>query len=674
MHTISGSAPSLRRLPPPVDPLDGHTPRYRADIDGMRAIAVLSVVVFHLLREALPAGFLGVDIFFVISGFLITRILVREAEAREYSILRFYDRRIRRIMPALLFVIAFCTIAVTLLYLPQDAVGYAKSVFGTFAFVSNIYFWRDTDYFSEDATTKPLLHTWSLGVEEQFYLLFPFLVLGLMRLGGRRATFWGIVAISSASFGLATIAEFVAKGLPAFYLLPTRVWELGTGATIAASRVPTRIPVRAMTMTALVGLVIVIAALAWFMPAYYSPLPPPTLAVAGTALVIWAGASDNGASRLIGAKPLVFIGLISYSLYLWHWPVYVFGRYLLIRPPSALEGFGMVLLSLGLAAFSWRFVEKPFRGHKMPTAAMLSWIVIPAFILCVISAVLLWTQGAPGRFDAKVTAYNSVAGTHYRCPVTDYIPFGGLYACPLALSDREPKNADLVLFGNSHAQMYAPAVQPFLEKHHLAGLLVPANGCLPTAHINVTAQCGAIMERNIQAISALPQARTIIIATTWPDGTTPLVDRSARLVGRPSLAYLADFRKTLDVFRRAGRKVILVGPVPRPGYNVASTTAREMAFQGKVSSPLLQSRAVYDREFGPAEAWLDRLPAGVWIVRPSTLFCNPETCSFLLDGRPAYADDNHLSSLIMPLVSPLFDKALEQVTETPPLVQPSSHP
>ena len=210
---------------------DSHVTPYRPDVDGLRAIAVLSVIAFHFSKTALPGGYFGVDMFFVLSGYLITSIIWREISLGEFSVVRFYDRRIRRIAPALLLVLVATTVGATVLLLPMDLIGYARSLLATVAFVANVYFWRDTDYFSRLADEKPLLHMWSLGVEEQFYVLFPLLLLLVASYARKRVTTWITVTVL-ASLLFNVLLDRVGGALPAFYLLPARAWELGVGALI----------------------------------------------------------------------------------------------------------------------------------------------------------------------------------------------------------------------------------------------------------------------------------------------------------------------------------------------------------------------------------------------------------------------------------------------------------
>lgn len=631
------------------------TPAYRPDIDGLRAVAVGAVLVFHLFGGTLPFGYLGVDVFFVISGFLITSILARESARGDFSIARFYDRRIRRIMPALLFVIAVTAAAVYACYLPADAIGFGKSVLATFAFVSNVYFWRDADYFSEVAATKPLLHTWSLGIEEQFYILFPVVLHLLLARTARARTVAVVAVLAMLSFAAAAFTYRVNKDLVAFYLLPMRAWELGLGALVAL------VPAERVRVgrAGLPALALLVAALTILDPLLYRPLPPATFACIATALLIAGGRDGGAAARLLGVRPLMAVGLVSYSLYLWHWPVYVIARYLLIREPTTLEALALTALSGALAWVSWRVVERPFRGSAMPFRRVAAITGAGTLVLALAACGLIATRGLPQRFGAQAAAFNAVAGTHYRCAVTDYIPFGALFACPLVLPDGKPDSAEVVLFGSSHAQMYAPAVRMALEARGLTGVLVPFNTCLATTTINYNADCTAIVRDSTAQVARLPRARVVILSFRWPDANDALVDPQGRAKRLDWGAFYADLGQTIARLRAGGKRVILVAPVPRPGYDLASTVGRELAF-GRALSPLAQPRAQFDAMGGGVERWLARLPADVVVARPAEILCDRVRCHYAHGGRPVYADDNHLSAAAMPAFAPVFARAIDQ--------------
>lgn len=335
---------------------------YRKDIDGLRAIAVLSVILFHAGVSFIGGGFVGVDVFFVISGFLITSILIQEKESGTYSLTNFYERRIRRIFPALFLIIAV-TIALSWLYfLPKDMYEFAQSLIAVPFFSSNILFWKSSGYFDTDSELKPLLHTWSLAVEEQYYILFP-IFLSLTWNIKRNRMISLFIAIILMSLILSIWGSYY-KPIAAFFLLPSRIWELGLGALTAfycLKKEPQVISNLYRQIGSLSGLVLIFASVLLYdantpFPGLYAL--PPTI---GTILVILFSTPDTLVGKTLGAKPLVAIGLISYSAYLWHYPLFAIYRYDSLIEPDQTILLVLSALSLILAYFSWKFVEIPFR-------------------------------------------------------------------------------------------------------------------------------------------------------------------------------------------------------------------------------------------------------------------------------------------------------------------------
>jgi peptidoglycan/LPS O-acetylase OafA/YrhL len=643
----------------PAPASGGVHPKYRADIDGLRAIAVLAVVIFHLFEGVLAGGYLGVDIFFVISGYLITLILVRECEQGRFSLARFYERRIRRIIPALAFLILVVTGLAVLLLLPGDLTGYGKSVLATFAFVSNIWFWRDTNYFSAEAHTKPLLHTWSLGIEEQFYIFFPLLVFAVMRMGRRRALFWLVVALSVVSYLLTVVVLQRNLAIVAFYLLPTRAWELGIGAILAMARPGQPRGGASTTLIALLGIVFIAASCVWVTPSLLAPLPAATFACAGTAMLIWAGQAANPVARLLSTSPMRGVGLISYSFYLWHWPLYVFAAYYLIRHPTPLESMGLLVAGIAVSAFSWHFVERPFRQKAMPARKVVLWSAASVGALAALAVGLIAVRGLPGRFTGEAAAFNANAGRIYKCPVQSYVPVGGALACPIGKADADPKSAEVVLFGNSHALMYTPAVREALDARGMGGLLFNANGCLPTTTLNQTAACIETQRKNLTAIEATG-AKVVIIAFAWNAVTNEMVGPGGKPLGVvPWPKIRADMAAVIARLHDSGKRVVLVGPIPYPGYDMASVVSREIAYRGKAESPLDQTQTDFDARFGAIYRWLDTAPSGSVAMRPASHFCDGTRCSFLIDGKPAYADSNHLAPEAAARMTEDFGKAID---------------
>lgn len=628
---------------------------YRPDIDGLRAIAVLSVIAFHMSKTALPGGYLGVDIFFCLSGYLITSIIWREARQDQFSLARFYERRVRRIAPALLALLAIISPIAAVLLLPADLIGYGKSVLASLGFVANIYFWRDTNYFSRVAEEKPLLHLWSLGVEEQFYIFFPLLLVALKR-WAPRGTVPIIAALVLVSLATNAITIRIGGSSPAFFLLPTRAWELGIGALVALAPRGFSFPAAARGIASLVGAASVAYGLISSNELIGGILPAAFPVVVGTALIIAARADGSIVNRLLATQPFVAIGLVSYSLYLWHWPVLVFGRYYLVRELMLLElGLAFVLM-LALAYASWRYIERPFRVREMPVRRVYSWTGSGALMTAVVGAIFVATNGIPGRLNSEAATINAAVGTNYRCAVSEYRAFGASRACSLNLPGGDMEKAEVVLLGNSFAQMYAPIVRDLLRESGQAGILVPANGCLPTPTLNLSPDCADIAARNLEAVEAVPSLRLVVLGLTYHDSL--LVSPSGKVV-RNDLEALGE---ALDVLiqrlQARGIKVALVGPVAVPGYDVASEVSRRLAFGRPIHSPLYEPEARFMARYGKL---IDRFASrpDIAFIRPDRVQCVDGQCRFVSDGRSYFADGGHIAEGALPEFAPAFRAALQ---------------
>jgi peptidoglycan/LPS O-acetylase OafA/YrhL len=340
--------------------------KYRAEIDGLRALAVVPVILFHAGFKLFSGGFVGVDVFFVISGYLITTILIEDVENKQFSIVNFYERRARRILPALFFVILCCIPFAWMWMDAFDFKDFSQSLVAVSLFASNIFFWRQSEYFAAAAENKPLLHTWSLAVEEQYYVVFPVFLFLAWRYGKNRV-FWMIVVFAAISLALSEWG-WRNKAAANFYLAPTRAWELLAG-SIASFIVQER-GIRKNNALALSGLAAIVISIFAYdkntpFPSIYALVP-----VLGTVLLVLYADKDTFTAKLLSAKFVVGIGLISYSAYLWHQPIFAFAR---IR--STQEATFEVMLSLSalaivLAWITWRYVEQPFRSKKRISRSM----------------------------------------------------------------------------------------------------------------------------------------------------------------------------------------------------------------------------------------------------------------------------------------------------------------
>ncbi|PTE09479.1 acyltransferase family protein [Mesorhizobium helmanticense] len=642
MHTRVGSA-------------DSHLIGYRADVDGLRAIAVISVIAFHLSRSWLPGGYLGVDIFFVLSGYLITLILWREALKGQFSILRFYERRIRRIMPALLFLLFFTTMAAMALLLPADLIGYGKSMLATLGFVANIYFWRDTDYFSRAAEAKPLLHVWSLGVEEQFYIVFPLLIAVLARFWPR-ATFPAIVLLTLLSLVANYLALRFGGAAPAFFLLPTRAWELGAGAMVAL--LPLSLTPRGTNagFLAIIGTIAVLVGIITPLPKY-GAVPVALPVVVGAMFLIAAGQIQlSPVNRLLGARPLAFVGLISYSLYLWHWPIIVFAQYYLVRDLNIGEMMIAVVVMTICAVASWRFVERPFRSKTMTAPTLYRSAAAGVCVSAALASVLIWSNGLPSRMSGEAAAINAAVGTNYRCPVSNYLRLGQSRACVLNLPSRNPVDAKVVLLGNSHAQMYAPVWEAIFAEMNMPGLLVPANGCLPTVSVNISRECTDIAAGNLREIGKLPNVKTVILGLTWEH--SDLIDPNGNALDNRNDATLAQgIDDLINRLQGIGKKVVLVGPVAYPGWDLPSELSRDLAFGHSLEKPTSLPAEEFQRQDG---AIIQHFEArnDIGFARPDTVLCDPSRCNYVIDGRSMFADASHIAQAELFRFRSIFTEAL----------------
>lgn len=374
-------------------PEDKKTPPsvlYRPDIDGLRAISVLAVMLYHAEFQVFSGGFIGVDVFFVISGYLITQMVLGDFEKGSFSLSHFYERRVRRILPALLVMLA-ATVPLAYVFLSADPLAdYSAALLGATWFSSNFVFWSEAGYFDRASEFKPLLHTWSLGVEEQFYLFFPAFFWVLYKFKWLIPGLSAVVVISflMAQFGLSRDAEWP------FYMLVSRAWELGLGAMLAVVLAHSRLSdVRVTGLLAellvLSGLLAVIVPVLMFSELTATPGPLLLVPTLGACLLIWLTPATSYVRRLLSLKWLVGLGLISYSLYLWHQPVLVFGRIIIGEALGFEWRIAMLLGTFPLAILSWRYIERPFRNPGQIVTRHLIFLVCAMMMITTLSAVML---------------------------------------------------------------------------------------------------------------------------------------------------------------------------------------------------------------------------------------------------------------------------------------------
>jgi hypothetical protein len=392
---------------------------------------------------------------------------------------------------------------------------------------------------------------------------------------------------------------------------------------------------------------------------FYFPLPSSSATVIGTAAIVFSGiGAAPYVNRALAWRPVVFLGLISYSLYLWHWPVIVFFRYYLVHDLDVLEVAASVLLMTAFAFVSWRFVERPFRSRKISIRFVLLCSVAAVAVLGVAAFVFVHFHGLPRRLNPQAAVIDEAVGTNFRCDVQDYFALGISRACTMNLPSRNPADAQIALFGNSHAQMYAPVWSSLFVEHGLKGLLLPANGCLPVVAVNIDSACFGIARRNLASLIGLNRVSIVVIGMTWNNSLydqhgDPITQRRDTILAAAIDDVIADLR-------RAGKKIILIGPLPMPGYDIASTLSRAYAFGRPTASyPTSMSTHDYDARFGfLLHHFTNR--ADVDFVRPDAVQLRNGRYQFLLDGRSMFADSSHLAAAELWRYREPFDAALRR--------------
>ena len=504
------------------------------------------------------------------------------------------------------------------------------------------------------------MHVWSLGVEEQFYIVFPLLVVLCIR--WRKDV---LVPVTSALILLSLLTNIGAirmgESTPAFFFLPMRAWELGAGALLALT--PPSRPLSAWLRQALacVAAGLLILGVFFNFRVLGGLIPIALWTVLGATLVIHLGrVGGSWLTSCFSLGGMVWVGLISYSLYLWHWPILVFARYyLVVTTLSPLQAIGALILMFGMATVSWRFVERPFRDRTMPIRRVLIWTAIGCMVVAAASGAMLAYRGLPSRFSADVARINSAVGTEYRCGLKDYISFGALHGCLMALPSRDPKDASVALLGNSHAQMYAPLVSDILRVNHRGGILVPLAGCLPMPGFNLSETCMGLAAENLSAIEAMPHIRIVVISMTWGLGEPMYTNAGPVPEDKKSAFFLASIDNLIASLKQQGRTVVLVGPISYPGRDEASIVARQLAFHHNTGVPLFAAESTFMASQGDAIAHFASRKDIVFI-RADQVQCNHGRCEYFHDGESLFADDNHIAQAALPLFRPAFEPALRQ--------------
>lgn len=624
---------------------------YRSDIDGLRALAVLSVIFFHSDIPFFGGGFVGVDVFFVISGFLITSIIIKEIELDDFSILRFYERRIRRIIPALVPLMLFVVLAGYYWLYPRLFEDLGDSFMATVFFVSNILFWHESGYFDAPALQKPLLHTWSLAVEEQFYMFYPLFLVMIKRFFHGNYKQWLLVA-TFISFFISVYSVFY-KPTIAFYWFPPRAWELLVGGLLALDVFPDIKSKNTGNFISVAGLALIIYSIVFFTDKTIFPGHMALFPVLGSGLLIYAGkCGEHIVGSILKNRFFVFTGLLSYSMYLWHWPLIVFSKYVLLRDLYSFETIVLLACVFMVSYLSWRYVERPFRGKSAITLKRKYIFAASGFFMvffAAIGAIIHFGSGMPGRLRL---AKNQDVVFEDKKYVTDELKtindIG--YAVKIGDQDAEPV---FLLWGDSHAGSLISGIYSLSEKYGKSGLVFSGPGVPPLLGVNggnyINTETTDFNKDVFRYIENHSDIKTVILSARW-------CRYSENIWFEKSLI------KTINRLVELGKKIVIVDDVPQlsqnlqQAYSVAYRKSENVSdFIDIVDSDdLKKSENVFSRILNRYKT-----TKNISVVYPNKMLVINHKMVLIDKDRLLYDDDNHLSQSGSLYIMPLFEDIIK---------------
>lgn len=614
--------------------------RYRPEVDGLRAVAVLTVLFYHA-GFGFPGGYVGVDVFFVISGYLITSLIWKDLESGTFTFARFWQRRARRILPPLVVTVFVALLAGWFLLLPADLASLGRSAAAQSVFGANIHFWLDSGYFSAAAEEKPLLHTWSLAVEEQFYFIAPFVFYLLFRLKPLRRSVLVVLGTGFVLSFVLSIYGVYRSPSATFYLLPTRAWELLAGSLLAF--LPATVSKRAEILS-VAGLLLIL------LPTFFytKDTPFPGLAAAapvlGTALII--GANNKQLTRvgtILASRPFVWIGLISYSLYLWHWLFLAFAKYRTTDHIPAATRAALVACSFAAAYLSYRFIETPFRSRRVARGEWSPLLFAAVSLPLIFIVGLMLIDGYPHRFAPESVRYAAAASDMAFTRETK--PVDAVNGRFVLLGDERAEPTALV-WGDSHAMAAAPALDQVFRERGIGARLAAHSATAPALGWFLPRRLDGLYKDAIpfgEAVISYVQTnriKNVILVARWSE--------YSRVGTENADAFFPALLETVRRLKQSGASVSLMISVPAPRAPVPKILALGLTAPAPVAETDFTSEQLEALQ-----------AAGVSILNPRPRFWDGSRFVVERDGVSLYRDGNHVSATGARLMlAPFFRESL----------------
>ena len=646
--------------------------KHRSEIDGLRALAVLPVVLYHAGYSIFQGGYIGVDIFFVISGYLITALILEEINLGKFSLFSFYERRVRRLLPALFVMMFVCIPFAWHTMAPSDLKDFGQSLIAVSLFVSNILFWRESNYFSDSSELKPLIHTWSLGVEEQFYILFP-IVLTFFWFSYRKLV---VPVLIIAFFASLLIAEWGAfnKPIPNFFLLPTRGWELILG-IFAALLIHSNYTFKNKLLNelfSLLGMALIVISIIYFdentpHPSLYTLAP-----TMGCFLIILCSKPQTIIGKFLSHKILVGIGLISYSLYLWHQPIFAFFEHRFLDYPSNQLVVTLIALSVFIAYLSWKFIEKPFRDlSQFSSRKVFALSFVGILFFTSVGVLLDQTDGVKARTGFDETMMSSFA----RADVSDC--FGKKFnheaqdwGCYLGGEKAKP---DYILFGDSHSIAHVQTIDQIAKSRNIQIFFTGSAGCVPFLDIypqrydQVENNCKKLNDR-VLSFAKENTIKGILLFARWSYYTYgDYTKNGAQLISNKEdgpftlndsiASFREGFQKTVDQYKAANITLHVFSQVPQQLKNPENYFFKLNRGFGSIDELSIPRLQFEELEKIPRELFTE-YSNDINFHYLADIFCENDICPFGTNEYSFYVDDDHINHIAAARLAPVLQTIL----------------